>query len=58
MHWTYTGANTSREPRAKRGFSTLDDALRFMEDNRMDKNIFTAYVCDYCGQWHIGHRKK
>ena len=54
MHWTWKG----QERVPKRGFASLDEALAFMDRNRIDKDELAPYVCDSCGMWHIGHVRR
>lgn len=50
MHWTVRNG----EKIAKRGFKTLDEALYFKAHFSGGKDL-QPYVCDVCGNWHLGH---
>ena len=53
-HWTSKGGILV----AKAQFKSLSDALSFMDEHRIDKDVYHPYVCSECGMWHIGHRKE
>lgn len=44
---------------AKVSYNTYEEAaeaiLRYSERHPDDQRPMTAYVCDHCGKWHIGH---
>ena len=50
-HWTTKHGAVA--PKAQ--YKTIDDALRFMDENNIDKFVYHPYVCPECGMWHIGH---
>jgi len=52
MHWTYKNG----ERKAKQGYATLDEALLAKSRTNIGKDL-VPYVCDVCGQWHLGHSK-
>lgn len=54
MHWTYTSNNGQRK--AKAGYATLEEALLAKSRTNIGKDL-VPYVCDVCGQWHLGHSK-
>jgi len=50
-HWN---KQRGKHIRAKRAFETLQEANEYMAyRNLQDK--YTAYQCEVCGKWHIGH---
>lgn len=52
MHWTYKNG----QRKAKAGYSTLEEALLAKSRTNIGKDL-VPYVCDVCGQWHLGHSK-
>lgn len=56
LHFHWTNKNGKLQPKAQ--FKTLEDCLDFMKTHRINKNIYTPYVCPDCGMWHIGHSHK
>lgn len=42
----------------KMAFKTIDEALGYMDERMINKNIFHPYICPDCGMWHIGHAKQ
>lgn len=62
QHWTrsHRGKHSSdgvfRPRKAKAGFPTEEDAQPLLEYTRQRQPDieFAAYLCDECGDWHIG----
>lgn len=53
-HWT--SKHGIMKPKMQ--FATLDDAIRYMNEHNINKEVYSPYVCRDCGQWHIGHFHK
>lgn len=53
QHWTHKKGKLL--PKAQ--FQSLESALKFMDQCRIDKNSYHPYVCAICGMWHIGHTR-
>lgn len=54
QHWT----SKHGVMKPKKAFRTLNDALVFIQENKINDCKYHPYVCVECGQWHIGHREK
>lgn len=59
-HWRVRyNARGAKVLTAKHSYNTYDEAMAALERykfyNPDDLRPMSAYVCDYCGKWHIGH---
>ena len=54
QHWTWKHGKMV----PKMAFKTIDEALGYMDERRINKDIFHPYICPDCGMWHIGHSKR
>lgn len=54
QHWTVKHGKMI----PKLQFKSLAEALDYMKNHHINKNIYTPYVCRDCGLWHIGHIKQ
>lgn len=61
-HWKFADPASKGKRRlvAKFSYNTCEEAeaacKRFVENHPNDPRPMSAYRCDYCGKWHIGHR--
>ncbi|MDE6009698.1 MAG: hypothetical protein K2G90_10875 [Muribaculaceae bacterium] len=60
-HWkvVYYPSKGTKVLKAKKSFNSYEDALeaaqRYMNNHPEDPRVMEAYLCSYCGKWHIGH---
>jgi hypothetical protein len=49
-------AHTTSRGQAKKGFTTREDAVASAQStSRRGGDQLSAYRCDTCGKWHLGH---
>lgn len=51
-HWTWHGK--SMKPKHK--YSSREEALNAIIEQKLDTKGYNAYECSICGMWHIGHK--
>jgi hypothetical protein len=49
-------AHTTSRGQAKKGFASREDAVASARSmSKRDGEELSAYRCDTCGKWHLGH---
>jgi hypothetical protein len=53
-HWT----RKKGRKLPKKAYTSLSDAVAFLDENPKLKEKYSPYICSVCGKWHIGHLHK
>lgn len=58
-HWKINFVGGRKRLKAKLAYNSLEEAeeacRRYRDNHPGDPRPMSAYKCDYCGKWHIGH---
>ena len=62
-HWkvVYCSRKSKKMLKAKLSYNSYEEAVEACNEYTInhpeDLDPMTAYKCDYCGKWHIGHER-